>query len=174
MWGDDMEGRMKKCTLQVNLPQSIADEIKALCKSIPDEDLAGHGRDTGEPHVTIRWGIEEDTPETIETLKAACRSLIPFIARLGETNTFKPSVASDGAAVVYLTVKNESFKKLNGVVSKAVKCVDTFSYTPHVTVAYVKPELASKYQGNKSLNDREWIVSSLEFSNRDQEKTEIK
>lgn len=167
-----MADRMKKSTVQVNLSGQIAGEIKKMANSIPDSDLAGHGRETGSPHVTIRWGLDE---ENLEGLRKAILPHLPFIAKLGKTKVFPPSTSSEGAAVVYVEVVHPAFKAMNEAVAKEVKHTPSeHPYSPHATVCYVKPEVADQYKDRDDLDGAWCVVDRAVFSNRDKQQTEIK
>lgn len=167
-----MSDRMKKSTVQVNLPIDIAETVRNMAESIPDSDLAGHGRDTGKPHVTIRWGLDE---ENIEGIRKACKPYLPFIATLGKTKIFPPSASSEEAAVVYVNVTHPHFKAMNqAVAGEVLHTPSPFDYSAHVTVCYIKPEVADKYKDLDDLAGVWWPVTEVVFSNRDKEETAIK
>ena len=167
-----MADKMKKSTVQSNLPEKIAATIRKMADSIPDEDLAGHGRDTGPPHVTVRWGLEEND---VDGIRRACLPHLPFIASLGKTKIFPPSQSSEGAAVVYVEVRHPNWEKMNEALEHFVKCCPaTFDYTPHATVCYVKPEVADKYRDLDTLEGTWWPVTSVLLSDRDKKETEVK
>lgn len=163
---------MKKSTVQINLPADIAETIKDMCESIPEADLAGHGRDTGKPHITIRWGLDEDN---VEGIRKACQPYLPFIVTLGRTKIFPPSPSSEGAAVVYVEAQHHSLRQMNLAIAKhVVQTPSIHQYNPHVTVCYVKPEVADKYEGLTTLDGMWWAVSEVVLSDRDKKETIIK
>lgn len=167
-----MPDRMKKSTIQANLPLELNEMIRKLALHVADVDLDGDGRDVDQAHVTIRWGLDE---ENIEGLKKACVPFLPFVATLGKTKIFPPSPSSKGASVIYVDVIQPVFGKMNEAVAKEVKHTPSpFDYSPHVTVCYVKPAQASKYEGLTGVAGLWWVVREVVFSNRDKEKTIIK
>lgn len=139
--------------------------IEALQDEIPDEDLAGDGKDIDIPHVTIRYGIQDDD---IEGIRAYLASQKPFTAKLGATDIFPPSKNSDGAAVIMAPVESPDFHRMNAEIEKHGKFTEPSfkEYKPHVTIAYVKPEVAEKYKGNTATEGQTFEVTHAFISDR--------
>jgi len=65
---------------------------------VPDEDLAGTGRET-EPHLTVKYGVNEDE----SGLRSVLAEHQPFDATLGKLKVVPPSANSDNAAPVVVS-----------------------------------------------------------------------
>jgi 2'-5' RNA ligase len=159
---------------QVNLPASsdAAKAIGDMQSRIPDEDLAGDGKAIDKPHVTVRYGLKNGiTPE----LRAFIEKQEPFEASLGPTTAFPPSEHSDGAAPIVAPVESPELHKLNAEIEKQADFEPSSfpDYKPHVSVAYVKPEVAEKYVGMKDAAGKTFPIDSIAISDKNGAHTEI-
>ena len=134
----------KHASTQINLPEELAWKIRDLAKKIiPESDLAGDGYEKS-CHVTLKYGVEEDEEGMVEVVGGQPA----FEIKLGKTHVFPPSESSDDAAVVVVKLDAPELYKLHDAIDKAMSVKeDDFEYHPHMTLAYVKPEAASKYEG---------------------------
>ena len=139
-------------TTQVELPGVMAAAVMALAARIPDgilsfDDKGGGGRET-RPHVTLRYGIEADDPETVrETIENEG----PIAFTLGAVDYFP---ARDGAPydVVFVSCWGEGLYRLNRRIQNATPCADLGRpYFPHVTLAYVQPGKGGEYVGDSAV-----------------------
>lgn len=141
-------------------------------KDIPDDDLAGKGKDVDDPHVTVRYGLKTNlTPELREFIE----SQPAFEAKLGPTTSFPPSEHSDGAAPIVAPIVSEDLHRLNKEIEEHGDFAPSSfpDYKPHVTVAYVKPEAAEKYKDMKDAEGKTFPVDSIMVSDRNGDKIEI-
>ena len=133
---------------QANIPDEspAAKALETARSRISKEDLAGDGIDVGGNHVTVRYGIKG---EDVEGVKKYLASLPPFEASLGSTEIFPPSEHSDGAAVIHAPIESPELHQINAELEKHGDFIEPSfdEYKPHATVAYVKPEKASRYVG---------------------------
>lgn len=139
--------------------------------NIPDSALAGDGKED-EPHVTVRYGLKTKlTPK----LRKFIESQSPFEAKLGATTSFPPSKNSDGAAPIIAPVVSEDLHRMN----KEIEEYGDFEpssfpeYKPHVTIAYLKPEVAKFYEGMTGAEGKSFPVDSIFVSDQDGDKIEI-
>ena len=164
------------CVMILIDPQSEAGQkLKALRDSIPDEDLAGKGRED-EPHVTVRYGITDTDSET--SIASYLADQAPFTITLGPTFVFPPTENSDNAAVVCVSVTcpagEQSFAwdtplhRINAELAENgnFKQAD-FDYTPHLTLAYVRPDAADKWAGDDSVAGTELVVNARAIHSKD-------
>jgi phage gp29-like protein len=122
-----------------------AAEVEAWAReNIDEEDLTETGIVT-DPHITVLYGITDDDPKPV---KQALLGLFPPWVSYGALKLFQ----NDEADVLYVEVNDvfEDVAKMRGEVIKYVsrdESVDKSKdgYTPHVTVAYLKPGRGSKY-----------------------------
>lgn len=154
----------KYASTQINLPEEHAKKvIETGKKLIPDEDLAGKGRE-GEPHVTLKYGVHENE----NALRRVLAEHKPFEATLDKIKTFPPTDNSEGTAPVVAEVNAPELNPLHEAIHKAVGAKeDDFDYKPHVTLAYVKPEAAMKYEGSTALEGTRIPVDRISLSRAD-------
>jgi len=168
------ETEYKFGSTQANLPEDSDAHraIRGAQAMVDKKDLAGDGTDIDKPHVTVRYGLKGDDHDGV---KKYLGSQAPFEAKLGKTTTFPPSPNSDGASVVVAPVESDDLHRMNGEVEKHgdFKKSDFPDYRPHVTVAYVKPETAHKYEGMDVTQGKKFPVRSVAISNRDGEHEEV-
>lgn len=153
---------------QANLPvdSEAHAAVEAARATIPAADLAGDGKEVGGGnHVTVRYGIEGGDPAK---LRAFIEAQAPFEARLGKTEKFEPTENSDGAAVIKAPVESPELRRINKEIAAHGDFKEPdFEYSPHVTIAYVKPEAADKYVGMTETEGKPFRVDSIAISNRD-------
>lgn len=140
--------------------------------AIPEEHLMGDGRDVGGNHVTVRYGIKGEDNEGI---RKYIESQAPFEATLGATSTFPPSEHSDNAVPVIAPVEAPELHRINAEIEKHGEFTEPSfpEYKPHATVAYVKPEVADQYKGNKATEGKKFKVSSIAITDRNGNETEV-
>ena len=163
-----------------NVQHNIEDRspaAKALAEArskVAEADLAGDGKDVGENHVTVRYGLRR--PAT-EELKAFLRSQPPFEASLGKVASFPPhaDASEQEAAPLIASVKAPELHRINGEIDKH----DDFEpssypeYKPHATIAYVKPDAVKKYVGDTTTEGKRFMVRSIAVGDRDGNHEEI-
>lgn len=154
----------KNASTQINLPKELAHKIQAITKKVIDPaDLMGDGFED-ESHITVKYGVEENEDGLIEVV----RGLAPFEVRFGKTHTFEPSKSSDGAAPVVIEIDCPELHELHtAVADKIGNRPDDFEYKPHATLAYVKPEAASKYDGLDIFEDVGFEADNITLSKKD-------
>ena len=164
----------KFSSTQVNLPPAIADAIVAKANAIPDEDLAPNGRagatpDTA-PHVTVKYGLHTADAEEVRALLA---DEPPITVTLGKTSFF-PNSESDNGDVLKVDVDSPDLRRLNKKIADALEVTDTHpGYTPHVSIAYLKPGLGKQYAGDESLQGQTVTLDSVRFSSKDGQQVDI-
>jgi len=153
---------------QVLLPPFIAAKLLAYAQSIPAEDLADDGRED-KPHVTVKYGLHTADGADVEEALEDARGTIELT--LGKTETFEHPEYD----VLYVAVDSADLEKLNAHLADSLEHTDTHDgYTPHITVAYLKPGLGEKYEGDARFEGLKTTVDSLEFSDQDSNKMAIK
>jgi GGDEF domain-containing protein/2'-5' RNA ligase len=162
--------RYKNASTQVNLAPEQASKVKNAGMMIPDHELAGNGREE-QPHITVKYGVHD---QAAETLREKLANTKPFEATLGKIKTFPPTENSDNAAVVHAEVHAPQLEQLHKEVAKHVgNKADDFEFRPHITLAYVKPEFAHKYEGRSDLVGTKVPIDSITVSQRDGRQVEI-
>lgn len=154
--------RREYSSTQVNLPEDLAQRVRALGETIPDAYLMKDGRE-GEPHVTVKYGLQTKDPAAVRELLAGES---PIIVTLGKTAIFSAKEAGGGADVVMVEATSPDLDRLNKKISEALPNADTKPYKPHVTVAYVKPGLGQRYAGDASLEGETVTIDRVMFSSK--------
>ena len=159
-------GPHKNANVQVNLPHELEWKIQDLVKkTIPREELAGDGYEN-QSHITIKYGVNEDE----EVLAGIVSKQPPFTVRLGKIHVFKPSESSDNTAPVVVELLSNELNGLHKIVSEAMgNRADDFEYKPHITLAYVKPEIASKYDNSDLFEGLTFKADSVTLSRKSRE-----
>ncbi|MGC4052870.1 MAG: 2'-5' RNA ligase family protein [Paludibaculum sp.] len=158
---------------QVNLPEPLASKMKEAAARIPDEDLAEDGRED-EPHITVKYGLKDDSPAQVEKLRAALSNVPPVRVRMGKTSLFPEGEPGKGE-VVKVDVDSPDLHALNQLVKDTVDTEDTHpTYTPHATLGYVKAGLGKKYEGDTFLEGQEASFDHILVSTRDRQKIPIR
>jgi 2'-5' RNA ligase len=169
--GEKPEGVSHKySSTQLNLPEPVAREVTALSSLIPEDDLAEGGVET-EPHVTVKYGLKDADPTEVARL---LRNHPPVMVTLGKTAHF--AGVEDGTAdAVYAEVSSPELRSLNKFVAENTYAPgDTHrDYKPHVTLAYVKPGIGAKYDGDTTLEGTQVVIDRVVFSSKDGQKYEI-
>jgi 2'-5' RNA ligase len=161
MYGQKKEPDREFSSTQVDIPSGAAKKLLAMGRAIPDADLAEDGRET-EAHITVKFGLHDAKPS--RKLIGALAGFGAVSATLGKTSLFQ----NDEADVVKIEVSSPDLHRLNRLISRTVACTDTHpTYTPHATVAYVKPGRGKKYAGDDSLAGTKLEFDSVVFSAKD-------
>lgn len=156
---------------QLNLPEHVASQVRALGQQIPDAELAEDGRED-QSHITLLFGTHA-RGDVAEKVRALLADEPPITVTLGKTSVFKagPDGKSD---VVKIDVDSPELHALNKKIAEALPHTDTYpTYQPHVTVAYVKPGEGQKYAGNAALAGQTITLDHVEVSSKDGEKIDI-
>lgn len=158
-------------TIHAVLPGSspAAQALTCVRNHIAEPDLAGRGLDTGPIHITLRYGIQGEDISTMLPLLAAHH---PIAATLGSTSSFPPSAASPDVAVLYARITCPELHILNRRLGETMEFIETgYTYEPHVTIAYVKPQAAQKYVGNSITDGHTFVISEVVIRNQLKDET---
>jgi 2'-5' RNA ligase len=157
-------------TIHAEIPESspAAVAISSVREEIADEDLAGIGLDVGPIHITLRYGIEGDDIAAIEALLA---TQSPIAATLGATSCFPPSAIRE-VAVIIANIECPELHSLHQRLGEVIEFVEpTHPYEPHVTIAYVRPEVAEKYVGNQITAGHTFVITEVVIRTQSREET---
>lgn len=159
-------GTHKWATAYARMTGAPADAIRMLNAKIPDDQLAGDGREDN-PHVTIKYGL---APDNAELLRPIVEASPPIKLTFGSTSIY----ATDVQDVLKFDVWSDGLRALNEAIDAAVPHVDKHDwYLPHMTVAYLKPGTGQLYAGDRSLEGQEVVIDRVVFSDRMGNETEI-
>lgn len=164
----------KSSSVQLNLPESLAKEIKAWGrKNIPDSSLIDDeeksmGRED-EIHITVLYGLLDEDPEVIKDL---LRGKGPIKVTLGKISSFDTAKNHD---VIKIDIHSPDLHQLNYIIRENVSYLSNFPiYKPHTTIAYVRKGSADSLLGSTDISGIEFEVDSLEYSGKSGKKTTIK
>lgn len=124
-----------------------------------------------EPHVTLKYGLHASKADEVAPMLDGEK---PITVELGKTSVFKGSEkkipGTDKSVpydVVIVEVKSDDLKRLNKKLTEGSKNTTTFEYSPHVTLAYVKPGLGEKYAGKTDFEGQKYTFDGVTFSPAD-------
>jgi 2'-5' RNA ligase len=157
-------------TVQANIPESSAAAV-ALASTldrIAEEDLDLSGRNIGCPHITLRYGIQG---EDVSAIKSLLMALKPFSVVLGPTSSFPPSATRE-VAVVIATIESPELHTLHERLGEVTEFAEAIhEYEPHVTIAYVRPEAAEDYVGNRITAGHSFLITEVVIRTRSRSET---
>jgi 2'-5' RNA ligase len=161
-------------SVQINLPDHLANKIVEWGKKIPDNDIfrdpnnPSFGRED-EIHVTVLYGIHSKSPR--ET-KSILHNVHPFTVELKNVSLF--SDKEKPFDVVKIGVESPDLHKLNTKLKNELDYTSNYNeYIPHVTIAYVKKGKGWKFNGDKSFDGKLFMAEEILFSPRNGSKTKI-
>lgn len=150
---------------QFNLNYNDAKEVEALRAIIDEADLHEKGFET-QPHITVLYGLEADTPDDV----AMIVSNRPAIAvRLGKTSVFE----GEEYDVVKVDVHGWPLHSLRNALAFLPYKSDYPNYQPHLTLAYVKPGTGYKYADLTALEGMPLVFETICFSDKNRNHVEI-
>ncbi len=170
----EKEHKFKFGSTQADVPKDseAGTALAAARGKIDPKDLMADGLEE-EPHVTVRYGIKGEDTSPLRKFIAAQK---PFTVTLGKTASFKPSEHSDGAAPVIVPVDSPELRQLEAAMDKHGDFAERSfpDYKPHVTLAYVNPESARKYEGSSATEGKKFLVTAIAITDRDGKKETVK
>lgn len=139
--------------------------MRQFSDAIPDGDLHQKGRESNS-HITILYGLhEQDVVEIAPLVRGYGAVKVTY----GRTEYF----AGDEYDVVYVSIKSPSARGLHQLLANRPHTSTHARYTPHATLAYVKPGLGRKYAGEPVLVGTPDVFHSLVFSNKEKKVTTL-
>jgi broad specificity phosphatase PhoE/2'-5' RNA ligase len=154
---------------QVQLPPDVANPLMQYGDQIPDQDLAGDGRES-EPHITVKYGLHGADPDAVAEL---LRSEPPITATLGRASLFR----NDDAHVLKVDVDSTDLHRLNAKIAQLPNGDKHPDYQPHATIAYLKPDAAISGRYDRAaipgVTGRTVRIGSVVFSGKDGRRVEI-
>ena len=125
------------------------------------------------PHITVRYGLH-DTPGLADHVTKILGNTGPITATVGNLSIFQVTKPNgDKFDVLKLTVRSLDLKALNTTLGLLPNHQD-FEYDPHITIAYLKAGIGSKYLSlTNKLRDQWLIFNQLRFKTKDKVETII-
>lgn len=136
--------------LMVMLPPHLSKTITDWAiENVLDCHLGPGGREL-RPHVTVKFGFIDSSPETIEAIRQFLHGRPPLQVKLTELALFTAGYGkwkNDDGDVLYAAVESPDLHRLNAEISAAFPCEDSHpEYRPHVTISYLDPAVAEFYR----------------------------
>lgn len=162
----------KFSSTQVEIVGRPAETMKKMSAAISDADLnAEEGSSYGgasvpdgrehDPHVTVKYGVHFQTPS--RRLRDALRRFGPVTITFGKTSLFQ----NEDADVLKVDIVSPDLRRLNNLIARLLPTDDTHPiYSPHATIAYLKPGRGKKYAGNTALSGQMQRFDSIVFSGK--------
>lgn len=154
---------------QVNIhPESELGQRHAeAVAAMPEEHIGPNGKEET-PHVTVRYGLKDDSDAAIAKIKEVAAKIPPFGATVGKTGSFPETKEGDRPIIAHVE-KSPELNALRSAVEGAGEFKeDTHGeYKPHVTLGYVKPEHVAKYEGGNHLEGGKVPVDHITVTKRD-------
>jgi poly(A) polymerase len=149
------------------LPQKYATQMIEFGRHIITDDMLyfdptepdDYGREV-EPHVTIKFGLTDSYPK--EKMAEFLRGTKPFNIRITGMSIFQ----NPKFDVVKMNVESEELRRLRAVFDQVPNQDSYKEYHPHLTLAYVKSGMGTKFQ-NRSVGKFAQIpISTIVYSDR--------
>jgi len=151
---------------QLNLPGQLSKELTEWAREhIDTDDLGSEGFETA-PHVTVKYGIMPNVGPS--DVARVLKGQQPVRMSFGPNHVFAGQ-DEGGGVPLYVSVNSDDVSRLNRRLKGALPNIETHAqYTPHVTIAYLKPDAVSKYVGGRSpLYGMHVTLGDLTYSGKD-------
>lgn len=151
---------------QVDVPEPLLSQILAWGPAnVRPEDVDPEDGFEDKPHVTVKYGFTDATPEALTALLA---EEAPGSLTIGPTAIFQTEGRPD---VLFCEVDSPDLHRLNKALSR-LPHVDTHDgYKPHLTLAYLKEGTGAGYAGLVlPFSGQAVEFSAITFSDRDRNK----
>jgi len=159
-------------SLQINLPEDLSDAVIDWGKkNIPEDTLHNNGNDTkgreDDIHTTLFYGIKSPDVNAVKKFI----TVKPFIIRMGLITAFM----DNDYDVLKIEASAPELYKLHYNVRNNVENENKFpTYSPHITIAYLKKGNALKWVGDKVFDGKEFNVNEIIFSSSNGNRIPIK
>jgi len=151
----------------LNLPESMAPILRHWAKKMIPKDSLYVSEDEGiegledMPHVTIKYGLHDTTPDEVKKLS---KGFGKIKIKLGDVTKFEENPNFD---VLKIDISGDKLKELNKILSDNMEHSDKFDkYTPHATLAYIKKGCCKDLVNNDFFKDLEDEIDEIYFTSR--------
>lgn len=148
------------------MPRDFSNQVIDWGQSnIPEHKLSGlpnKGYEKG-PHISLVTNITDAAPEKALKLLEGQK---PFTVKLGDVDCFRKQ--EKGYDVIKINVVSDILDELNANMLENLSVGDPIlPYSPHITLAYVKPFSCEELIGNGAFKDMEIPIEGYVFSDRE-------
>lgn len=153
----DEEQKYEYSCCCVTFDKTFSNRILEFAKDILEpEDVIEYEQ---EPHVTVKYGIKDDSPEALfNLLQNNVRG--KFSVFLENIDVFE----NDEQDVVIIKCQCDRLKYLNQLIKDNLDCEDTFpNYIPHLTLGYVKKGTGNKYKKHYFLEQTNAMIEDIKM-----------
>jgi len=133
-------------------------------KMISPKDLFisdGEGIDgySDTPHVTVKYGLLDETPEKVAELS---KDFGIIQLQFGNVTKF----CNQDFDVIKVDVVSEKLMKLNQIINDNMENIDEYKYKPHTTLAYVKKGTCEDLMGNDFFSGLNDFIHEIYFTSK--------
>lgn len=153
----------KGCLMAMLSPLDVVRIVKWIQENVSETHLVGSGIER-DSHVTVLYGYDADVTHK-EVAKQLPDEAVTF--RLGKIKRFPANEHRLDSDVLVVEVESEDLQALNASMRKAFEGRYTNSYptyTPHLTLAYVKPGASKKLDGHARFDGEVYVCNALQYS----------
>jgi len=155
-------------TVMLEIGGSLRSDLMRFIKeSIPDCNVASDGKEDN-PHVTALYGLHTGSAETARDHISDVES---FEITLGKISKF---TTSDEHDVLKIDIESKRLREIHSLLKELPHTLTYKSYNPHLTLSYVNKGSCEDLVGSDLFDGKKFIVNSLVFSSKTEDKTSIK
>lgn len=156
------------CSTQLNIvdPKVLA-HVQVTQERLRYEDIV---KKETQPHITVRYGLLE-SPKQRDKVMALLNGVGTMYVRFGKLSLF----STPDADVLKYEVFSQQLEELNRQLALLPNISKFRVYSPHMTIAYLKPGTGANYVGTlpNTLKDDMIAFKEVQFSNTDGTLTSI-
>jgi 2'-5' RNA ligase len=152
--------------LLVSLPEPEAQAIRNFAYSLPDDGFIKHP-ETGEPHIeykshiTVKYGLLPTDARSVAAVIGGSGKINGVFGKLGIFSTDKHDV-------LFVKAHSTDLFRLNNKATTELPCIENeYQYSPHMTIAYLKPGEGKKYEGMTFFSGVNFSFNRVEYSDSD-------
>ena len=154
-------------SVQLKVPGDIASAVRKFQAELcPDCLDAKAGGLEDRPHVTVLYGLENQSSGEI---KKIFEDFGPITVWFGKTKAFAAAETGKGYDVLYVEVLGREVDILHLLVAAYLPHFSTNPmFTPHMTLAYMKPGAAAEHCGDSWFEGQKATIDKIEFADVDE------
>lgn len=161
--------KRKYSSTQFDLPAGLAEKVQEMAALINPADLASDGIEEN-PHVTCLYGLTEESPNDV---KKAVKGISAGPIVLESLSLFPAGdkLAQHGGEqfdVLKISIGGKFIHEIHNAIAESCEYeTDYADYSPHCTIAYLKPGKGRKYVTmNNPVDGMTFIPDKLIFSSK--------